>query len=102
MEDPQFQLIAEQLGRLKDNIESRFQRLEENASHEKELTAERFQAVKTAAGINSAAIQDHEARLRDVSKCVTELRTSHSIGQAAQAALSLVLASVAAWLGSRW
>jgi hypothetical protein len=101
MDDPQFQLIAEQLGRLKDNIESRFQRLEENASHEKELTAERFQAVKTAAEINSKAIEDHETRLRCVSDAVTELKTSHSIAQAAQAALSLVLAAIAAWLGSR-
>jgi hypothetical protein len=102
MDDPQYQLIAEQLGRLKDNIESRFRLIETNALHEKELTAQRFQEVTTAAAINTRAIEDHEARLRAVTDAVTSLRTAGSLAQAAQAALSLILAALAAWLGSRW
>jgi hypothetical protein len=102
MDDPQFQLIAEQLGRLKDNLESRFQQIEANALHEKELANEKFLAVTTAAEINSKALADHETRLRAVTDAVTSLRTSTSLAQAAQAALSLILAALAAWLGSRW
>jgi len=102
MDDPQFQLIAEQLGRLKDNIESRFQQIESSASHEKELTTEKLLAVTTAAEINTKALVDHEARLRSVTDSLTGLQSAHSLGQAAQAALSLILAALAAWLGSRW
>jgi len=101
MDDPQFQLIAEQLGRMKDNIESRFQQIESTAAHEKELTADRFQAVRTDAEIRAKAVDDHECRLRTISDSVTSLKSSHTIGQTAQAVLSLILAAIAAWLGSR-
>jgi hypothetical protein len=101
MEDPEFQLIAEQLGRLKDNIEARFRQIETNVSHEKELTTERFQAVQKDTNLNNRALEDHETRLRIVSDSVTSLRTTGSLIQAAQAALSLILAAIAAWLGSR-
>ena len=102
MDDPQFQLIAEQLGRLKDNIESRFQVIEQNASHEKELSAEKFLAVTTAAANSSKALDVHETRIRNIKDTLTGLQSAHSLGQAAQAALSLILAALAAWLGSRW
>jgi hypothetical protein len=102
MEDPQFQLIAEQLGRLRDNIESRFQQIESNASHEKELNEQRFQMIRSDAELKSKTLDDHEQRLRLVTDSVTGLRTAGSLAQAAQAGLSLILAALAAWLGSRW
>ncbi|MDR3575352.1 MAG: hypothetical protein P4L50_15940 [Anaerolineaceae bacterium] len=102
MDDPQYQLIAEQLGRLKDNIESRFQKIEASACHEKQLTAVKLEALTKAGETNAAAITDHEARLRKTNDAVTALVTSHTIGQAVQAGISLILAAVAAYIGSRW
>ena len=99
MDDPQYQFIAEQLGRMKDNIEWRFQLIEADAWHEKELAAARAQAATKAAEINAKAIEDHETRIRLVSDAVTSLKTTGSLISAAQAALTRIAVAVAAWLG---
>ena len=45
--------------------------------------------------------QDQENRIRKIDDLVISLKTSTTIIQAGQAALTLIAAAIAAWLGSR-
>ena len=107
-EDPEFrapggvqgQLIAEQLGRFKDAFEGRMQRIEADAAHNKELTAEKISNIKDSIADTKKIQEDHETRLRTVTDSVTSLRTTGGIIQAGQLVLTILAASIAAWLGS--
>jgi chromosome segregation ATPase len=94
MDDPQYQLIVEQFGRLKDNIESRFKRLEADASHEKDLAAEKNKFVTHELDRLQTAITDHESRIRTTNDSVNSLKTT---GTMIQTAISALLASAFAW-----
>jgi hypothetical protein len=98
MDDPQYQLIVEQFGRLKDNIESRFKRLEADASHEKDLAAEKNKFVTHELDRLQTAITDHESRIRTTNDAVTALKTT---GTLIQTAISAAIASAVAWLAKR-
>ncbi len=98
MDDPQYQLIVEQFGRLKDNIESRFKRLEADASHENELAAEKNKFVLRELDRIQTAITDHETRIRSTNDAVTALKTT---GTLIQTAISAAIASAIAWLAKR-
>ena len=101
MEDSEVQLIAEQLARLRDNIESRFKRVETQILHNQELQKERNEFMRSSLDLLNEHDRDFEERIRELSKAVTTHKTSLSISQALQAGLTLVAAAIAAWLGSR-
>jgi len=101
MDDTQYQLIAEQLGRLTDNIESRFRRIEATINHTCALEAERLDAIKAEIQDLKDITKDHETRLRSNTDNITTLKTALSIAQALQVTLTLIASAAAAWLGSR-
>ena len=101
MEDTQIQLIKEQFARLRDNIEARFQKIERDLNHQKEISTEkRSQTISRLTDIRDL-LKDHEDRIRQVDDAVITQRTTGSLLQAGQAGLSLLLSSIAAWLGTK-
>jgi predicted nucleic acid-binding Zn-ribbon protein len=101
MEDSQALLIAEQLNRLKDNIDARLKRIEATIDHFQTLESEKLLAVKAELKSMKDDISDHETRIRTVDDAVISLKTISTIAQAGQAALTLIAASLAAWLGGQ-
>ena len=100
MDDPQAQLLTEQLSRLKDSIENRLQHLSAELDHHKNMEAERLNLLKSQINANRLNTTDQEARIRKIDDSVIANKSSATIIQAGQAALSLIAAAVAAWLGS--
>ena len=101
MDETSAQLIAEQLGRFKDQLEARIRRLEDDQVHNKELSSEKLAAIKGDLELLKANQLDHETRLRNVTDLVISLRTTGGLLQAGQAALTILAASIAAWLARR-
>lgn len=101
MEDLQAQLLTEQFHRLKDSIESRFQRLEKELNHHETLETEKLNHVKAQLLNVRELLTDHEHRIRVVDDSVISNKTTTTLIQAGQAALSLIAAAIAAWLGSK-
>jgi len=101
MDETSAQLIAEQLGRFKDQLEARIRRLEDDQVHNKELSSEKLAAIKGDLELLKANQLDHETRLRNVADLVISLRTTGGLLQAGQAALTILAASIAAWLAKR-
>ena len=101
MDDLQIDLLNSQLNRLKDSIESRFQRVEANLSNHAALETEKLNQVKTDILSTKKAVEDHENRIRIVDDAVIANKTTTTLIQAGQAALTLIAAAIAAWLGSR-
>jgi len=101
MEDTQIQLLTEQLLRFKDSIDARLKRLEQSLNHHQTLEEEKLSAVKADIKQLKELIHDHETRIRTVDDAVISLKTTATIMQAIQAALTLIAASIAAWLGGR-
>lgn len=101
MDDYQAQLLSEQFNRLKDSIESRFQRIEKDLSHHNSLEAEKLAHIQSQiSGINEM-LKDHESRIRTIDDSVISSNISAKLMQAGQAALTLIAAAIAAWLGGR-
>jgi hypothetical protein len=101
MEDTQIQLLTEQLLRFKDSIDARLKRLEQSLTHHQNLEEEKLSAVKSDIRQLKELLHDHETRIRTADDAVISLKTSATIMQAIQAALTLIAASIAAWLGGR-
>jgi len=101
MDDLQADLITSQLNRLKDSIESRFQRLEGNQNHYATLETEKLNQVKIDISAIRILLNDHEDRIRSIDDAVISNKTSTTLIQAGQAALTLIAASIAAWLGRK-
>jgi len=101
MDDLQAQLLHEQFQRLKDSLESRFQRIEKELNHHEELEAEKLQQIRADLQNTRRIMDDHEQRIRVVDDSVITNKTTTTIFQAGQAALTLIAAAIAAWLGSR-
>lgn len=87
-------LLAEQLGRAVDLMNGRFDALEAMVSHLEALTDLRLSALERAQA-------GQETRLRAAESSVVRLSALTSLAQAGQAAFSLALSTVAAWLGSK-
>ena len=68
MEDREVQLIAEQLARLRDNIESRFKRVETQILHNQELQKERNETMRSSLELLNEHDRDFEERIRELSK----------------------------------
>lgn len=101
MDDLQIELLESQIKRLTDSIEARFQRIETNLSHHSTLDTEKLSQVKSDMSSLKASISDHESRIRIVDDSVIANKTTTTLIQAGQAALTLIAAAIAAWLGSR-
>jgi len=101
MDELQIDLLNSQINRLKDSIEARFQRIEVNLNHHSTLDAEKLSQVKNDISGIKTTIDDHEKRIRIVDDSVISNKTTTTLIQAGQAALTLIAAAIAAWLGSR-
>jgi hypothetical protein len=101
MDDIQVQLIAEQLNRIKDNTDARLKRLETSLEHYQALDREKLDFIRAEISKLKDDLKDHETRLRTMDDTVISFKTTATIMQAGQAALTLIAASLAAWLGGQ-
>lgn len=101
MDDLQAQLLTEQFNRLRDSIESRFRRIEKDLEHHSTLETEKMNHIRAQILNIQSDLNDHETRIRTIDDVVISNRTSTTLIQAGQAALTFIAASIAAWLGSR-
>ncbi len=101
MDELQAQLIAEQFNRLKDNIEARFQKIERQQSHQADLSAEKLAQIHAQLGQIQKILDDHENRIRTVDDAVITQRSSTTIMQAVQVALTIIASAIAAYLGGK-
>jgi hypothetical protein len=101
MDDLQAELLETQINRLKDNIESRFQRIEATISHHSTLEVEKQNQIKNDISTIRSCLTDHENRIRTIDDAVIANKTTTTLIQAGQAALTLIAASIAAWLGRK-
>ena len=101
MEDIQAQLLTEQLSHLRDSIEGRLKGCSDSLEHHKRLEAERMNLLKAQIEANRKATADQETRIRKIDDAAIANKTSAAMMQAGQAALTVIAAAIAAWLGSR-
>jgi len=101
MDDMQAQLLTGQLSHLRDSIESRLKERADSLEHHKRLEAERLNLLKAQIEANRRMAEDQEERIRKIDDAAIANRTSMTIMQAGQAALTVIAAAIAAWLGSR-
>ena len=101
MEETQALLIAEQLSRLKDNIDARLKRLETSLEHYQALDREKLAFTHSEISKLKEDLKDHENRIRTMDDIVISFKTTTTIMQAGQAALTLIAAAIAAWLGGQ-
>ncbi len=90
MGDDQAAVISEQLGRLKDNIESRFQKIEALINHQNEISEERLRALRTEVGDLKKAKEDHETRIRSATEGVTQFKMYSGLANGGSGLLSII------------
>ena len=90
MDDAQAQLLREQLGRFTDNINSRFDALEERLRHHTDLDIEKTASIKSALADLTADVKDHETRLRSVTDGVTTFRTWSGLASGGSSIMAIV------------
>lgn len=90
MGDDQAAVISEQLGRLKDNIESRFQKIEALINHQNELSEERLRALRLEVGELRKAKEDHETRIRSATEGVTQFKMFSGLANGGSGILSII------------
>lgn len=100
MDDIQAQLLTEQFLRLKDSIESRLNYITAELDHHKKLEAERLNLINNQIQNIREITMDQETRIRKIDDAVISNKTTTTIFQAGQAALTLIAAAIAAWLGA--
>jgi len=101
MEELHAQLIAEQFNRLKDNIEARFHKIERQQVHDVDLNAEKLSQIHNQLVQIQKMLDDHEERIRTVDDAVIAQRSSATIIQAGQVALTIIASAIAAYLGGK-
>lgn len=101
MDDIQIQLLIEQLSRLKDTLSDQIQHTRLELQHHKNLELERLNLIKLQIEANRTNTSDQEARIRKIDDAVISYKTSSTIIQAGQAALTLIAVAIAAWLGGK-
>jgi len=101
MDDTTGKLLSEQISRLADSINNQLNQQDQALQHHKEVEAERINLLQAQIDLLKTANKDQEDRLRKVDDLVIQLKTSSTIRQAGQAALTLIAAAIAAWLGSK-
>lgn len=83
-------LIAEQLGRFKDQLNARMDRLEASLSHHAELGGEQARSIRSELGDMRDALKDHESRLRTVTDGVTTFKTWSGLASGGSSILAVV------------
>jgi len=101
MDDSTGKLLSEQISRLADSIKNQLSSQDQALQHHKEIEAERINLLQSQIDLLKQANQDQENRIRKMDDIVISLKTSDTIKQAGQAALTLIAAAIAAWLGGR-
>lgn len=101
MNDLQAQLLSEQFNRLKDSIESRFRRIEKELEHHDKLETEKMNFIRNQLQEIQNDVADHENRIRTIDDAVISGKTTSTLIQAGQAALTLIASAIAAWLGGK-
>lgn len=101
MDELQAQLIAEQFNRLKDNIEARFHKIERQQAHAVDLNAEKLAQIHSQLNQIQKMLDDHEERIRTMDDAVIAQRSSTTIMQAGQVALTIIASAIAAYLGGK-
>ncbi len=101
MDDLQAQLLSEQFNRLKDSIESRFRRIEKELEHHDRLETEKMNFIRNQLQEIQSDVADHENRIRTIDDAVISNKTTTTLIQAGQAALTLIASAIAAWLGGK-
>ncbi|MDK2980226.1 MAG: hypothetical protein PWQ55_573 [Chloroflexota bacterium] len=101
MDDLQAQLLSEQFNRLKDSIESRFRRIEKELEHHDKLETEKMNFIRNQLQEIQNDVADHENRIRTIDDAVISGKTTSTLIQAGQAALTLIASAIAAWLGGK-
>jgi uncharacterized coiled-coil protein SlyX len=74
-ENPFYQLVKEQLGRIQDQFASRTAQLEEKLAHQEEMTKERTSALQEIVQAQRDDLRDHETRIRSLTDSATSSRT---------------------------
>jgi len=90
MGEDQTAVISEQLGRLKDNIESRLQRIEVLINHQNEISEERLRALRVEVGDLRRAKEDHETRIRSATEGVTQFKMYSGLANGGSGLLSII------------
>jgi len=90
MSEEQAAVISEQLGRLKDNIESRFQKIEALINHQNEISEERLRALRSEVGDLKKAKEDHETRIRSATEGVTQFKMFSGLANGGSGILSII------------
>jgi hypothetical protein len=101
MDDLQAQLLTEQFNHLKDSIESRFRRIERELEHHDTLDTEKMNLIKGQLQQIQSDVADHENRIRAIDDAVIANKSTATLVQAGQAALTLIASAIAAWLGGK-
>lgn len=90
MNEDQALLITEQLGRLKDNIEARFQKIEARMDHQVELDDERQRFLRSEVADLKKIKDDHEQRIRSATDGVTQFKMFSGLANGGSSILSIV------------
>lgn len=90
MGEDQAAVISEQLGRLKDNIESRFQKIEALINHQNEISEERLRSLRSEVVDLKKAKEDHETRIRSATEGVTQFKMYSGLANGGSSILSIV------------
>jgi archaellum component FlaC len=90
MGEEQAAVISEQLGRLKDNIESRFQKIEALINHQNEISEERLRSLRSEVVDLKKAKEDHETRIRSATEGVTQFKMYSGLANGGSGLLSII------------
>lgn len=99
MNEDQALLISEQLGRLRDNIEGRFQKIEALIIHQRELDEERLGFLRSEVVDLKKTRDDHEQRIRSATDGVTQFKMFSGLANGGSGILS-VIALVKSFFGN--
>jgi hypothetical protein len=91
--------IANQLSILDKTIDLRLRAIETNITNNSALQEERLNFLKCTVSNLQTLIKDHEDRLRVLDDSAISLKASFTLIQGLQATLTIIAASIAAWLG---
>ncbi len=80
MDDVQARLIAEQIGRIADQLNARMAAIEVELKHSRELEQEQVSGIRASLADLRKVTDDHETRLRAVTEGVTQFKVWSGLG----------------------
>lgn len=101
MDEHQIARISEQIARLHDRLDGRLNTQERMLRHHEAMAEERHKTLLEQLARLSAEQSEQDQRLRALDGGLARLQAVHPLIEAGQAGLTLLAASIAAWLGSR-